>query len=170
MIMIIKERPCRIADFAVLGDHGVKLKENKKRDKYLDLARELKKSVEHESDDYTNCNWCSWYSQQRIGTRTGGLGNNGTGGDHPKYSIVEIGQEYWEESWRLEATCSNSSERPLANTDVKNSQGSECSKLAQKEYKASHDWVGKVIHWEMCKKFKFNHANKWYMHNPASVL
>ena len=33
-----------------------------------------------------------------------------------------------------------------------------------------HDWVGKVIHWEMCKKFKFDHANKWYMHNPAPVL
>ena len=26
---------------------------------------------------------------------------------------------------------------------------SECSKLAQREYKARHDWVGKVIHWEM---------------------
>ena len=47
---------------------------------------------------------------------------------------------------------------------------SECSKLAQKEYKARHDWVGKVIHWEMCKKFKFDHTNKWYMHNPAPVL
>ena len=47
---------------------------------------------------------------------------------------------------------------------------SECSKFAQKEYKARHDWVGKVIHWEMCKKFKFDHASKWYMHNPAPVL
>ena len=37
---------------------------------------------------------------------------------------------------------------------------SECSKLAQKEYKARHDWVGKGIHREMCKKFKFDHANK----------
>ena len=46
---------------------------------------------------------------------------------------------------------------------------SECSKLAQKEYKARHNWLGKVIHWEMCKKFKFDHANKWYMHNLASV-
>ena len=36
---------------------------------------------------------------------------------------------------------------------------SECSKLVQKEYKARHDWVGKVIHWEMCKKFKFDHTN-----------
>ena len=47
---------------------------------------------------------------------------------------------------------------------------SECSKLAQREYKTRHDWVGKVIHWEMCKKFKFDHTNKWYMHNPAPVL
>ena len=23
---------------------------------------------------------------------------------------------------------------------------------------------------EMCKKFKFDHTNKWYMHNPAPVL
>ena len=30
-------------DFAVLGDHRVKLKECEKRDNYLDLARELKK-------------------------------------------------------------------------------------------------------------------------------
>ena len=46
----------------------------------------------------------------------------------------------------------------------------ECSKLAQKEYKTRYDWVGKVIHWEMCKKFKFDYTNKWYMNNPASVL
>ena len=30
-------------DFAVPADHRVKLKESKKRDKYLDLARELRK-------------------------------------------------------------------------------------------------------------------------------
>ena len=47
---------------------------------------------------------------------------------------------------------------------------SECSKLAPKEYKARHDLVGKVIHCEMCKKFKFDHTNKWYMPNPAPVL
>ena len=45
----------------------------------------------------------------------------------------------------------------------------ECSKLAQ-EYKARHDWVDKVIHREMCKKFKFDNTNKWYMHNPEPVL
>ena len=47
---------------------------------------------------------------------------------------------------------------------------SEYSKLAQNEYKTRHDWVGKMIHYEMRKKFKFDHTNKWYMHNPASAL
>ena len=89
---------------------------------------------------------------------------------------------------------SNSIEKPSANSGMKNSKRSnntqqnckcrlcrdrdetinhiisECSKLAQKKYKTRHDWVGKVIHWEMCKKFKFDHTNKWYMHNPATVL
>ena len=46
---------------------------------------------------------------------------------------------------------------------------SECSKLAQKEYKSRLDWVGKVIHWEMCKKFKFDLTNNWYKHNTALV-
>ena len=38
-----KERTCQLVDFAVPADHRVKLKENEKMDKYLDLARELKK-------------------------------------------------------------------------------------------------------------------------------
>ena len=47
---------------------------------------------------------------------------------------------------------------------------SKCSKFAQKEYKTRHDWVGKVIHWEMCNKFRFDQTNKWFMYNPAPVL
>ena len=46
----------------------------------------------------------------------------------------------------------------------------ECSKLAQKEFKNKHDWVGKVIHWELCKKVKFRHTTKWYMQKPETVL
>ena len=30
--------------------------------------------------------------------------------------------------------------------------------------------MGKVIHIERCMKFKFDLTNKWYMHNPTSVL
>ena len=46
----------------------------------------------------------------------------------------------------------------------------ECSKLVQKVYKTRHDWLGKVIHREMRKKFEFDHTRKWYLHNPAPVL
>ena len=42
--------------------------------------------------------------------------------------------------------------------------------MALKEYKTSHDWVGKVRHWKLCRKSKFDHTNKWYMHNRAAVL
>ena len=37
------KRTCRILDFAVPAHHRVKLKESKKKNKYLDLVRELKK-------------------------------------------------------------------------------------------------------------------------------
>ena len=33
-----------------------------------------------------------------------------------------------------------------------------------------HDLVGKVIHGELSKKFKFDHTNKSYMNNQDSVL
>ena len=45
----------------------------------------------------------------------------------------------------------------------------ECCKLVQKEYKTRHDLVEKVIHWELCKKFKFDNTNKWSTHKPKSV-
>ena len=37
---------------------------------------------------------------------------------------------------------------------------SECSKFAQREYKTRNDWMGKVTHWKLCKKLKFDHTNK----------
>ena len=48
-----KKRTYRIVNFAVPADHRVKFEECEKRDKYLNLAKELKKTVKHESDDYT---------------------------------------------------------------------------------------------------------------------
>ena len=47
---------------------------------------------------------------------------------------------------------------------------SECSKLSPREYQSRLNWVGEVIHGELCKKFKFDHTNKWFMQNPESVL
>ena len=48
--------------------------------------------MEHESNVYTNCDWCSWYSQQKIDTMTGGFGKKKTSGDHPNYYIIGNGQ------------------------------------------------------------------------------
>ena len=41
----------------------------------------------------------------------------------------------------------------------------KCSKLAQRENKTRQDWMGKVIHMELCKKLKLDHRNKRYTHN-----
>ena len=46
---------------------------------------------------------------------------------------------------------------------------SKYCKLAQKVYKTRRDSMGKVIHWELCKKLKFDHTSKWYMHNPEYI-
>ena len=44
LIIIIQKKTCKIADFAFSADHRLKLKEGEKKDKYLDLARELTKT------------------------------------------------------------------------------------------------------------------------------
>ena len=90
IIIIIRE----LAELSTLLSRQItewnwkKVKRGKSTKPYLGIE----KTVEHESDDYTNYNWCSWYGHQRIGTRTGRLGTNGTGRDCPNYRIVEIGQ------------------------------------------------------------------------------
>ena len=68
-----KKRTCKIVEFAVPADH---IEVSKMRDKYLDLAWELKKPMEHESD--INCNLCTWDNPQRIGKKgLKGLGISG---------------------------------------------------------------------------------------------
>ena len=112
-------------DFAVPADHRVKLKENEKKDKYLDLAWELKKL---------------WNMKMTfipvvigaLGTVTEGLVKGLE--DLEIRGRVETIQlqhcwdrpEYWEAYWRLAGTCShsNSSEKPSANAGLKNSKRS----------------------------------------------
>ena len=52
-----KKRICIIVNVAVPSDHRIKLKDYEKKDKYLGLARELKKKT-NKGDNYTNCDWC----------------------------------------------------------------------------------------------------------------
>ena len=47
---------------------------------------------------------------------------------------------------------------------------SGCSKLAQKEYKRRHDNLGKIVHWKVARKCNFEARDKWYEHEPESVL
>ena len=80
-----KLRTCKIVDFVVLAAHRIKLKENEK-DEYLTLA------MEREGDNYTNPDWCFWYSHQRIVKGTRGIEVGRTSGDHTNYNIIENGQ------------------------------------------------------------------------------
>ena len=73
--------------FAVPADHKVKTKENRKRDKYLDLARG-QKIMDHDCDGDNNCGWCTRNNPQRIDKGTGRLGCKRTKGDHPDYNII----------------------------------------------------------------------------------
>jgi len=48
---------------------------------------------------------------------------------------------------------------------------SECSQLAQKQYKHwRHDKVAQVLHWQLCKDHGLEHNEKWYEHKPQTVL
>ena len=47
---------------------------------------------------------------------------------------------------------------------------SGCSKLAQKEYKSRHDNLEKIVHWKLACKSNFEGGDKWYEHEPESVL
>ena len=119
-----KKRTSKIVDFAVLADQRIKLKEREKKDKYLDITRELKKLQNMKVTIIP-------VVINAFGTVTKGLSKGLE--DLEVRGRMETIQtttlfrrpEYWEESWRLDETCchSNSNERPSDNTDIKNSQG-----------------------------------------------
>ena len=73
----------------VLADHRIKLIECEKKENNLDLSRE---TMEHESDDCTDCDWCFWHSDRKIIKGLGGFGSWRTSRDHPNDSIIEDGQ------------------------------------------------------------------------------
>ena len=46
---------------------------------------------------------------------------------------------------------------------------SECSKLAQGEYKRRYDDFTRMVHWKLHEKFDLEKPEKWYLHNPQNV-
>ena len=47
---------------------------------------------------------------------------------------------------------------------------SECSKLAQTEYKGRHDNVARYIQWQLCGKCGLERAKRWYEEKPEVVV
>ena len=47
---------------------------------------------------------------------------------------------------------------------------SECTKLAQTEYKKRHDNVARMIHWELCGVNGMDIADKWYEHQHPECV
>ena len=93
--------------------------------KYLNLDRELKKTMEYESDSDTDCCWGTRYSYQRIDKGTEGLGNKRTSGDYPNYSIAAIDQNTEKSPGDLLSL--RIQWRPSSNAGVKNPQ-KQCEK------------------------------------------
>ena len=69
-----KEKRKPTVDFAVSVDHRAKIKENRKRDQYLNLTREQKQNG-HKIDGDTNCYCYAWNYHQRLDMGAGRVGN-----------------------------------------------------------------------------------------------
>ena len=189
-----KKRTCKTVDVDVLAAYRIKVKESEKKDMYLDLAKELKKlwnmkvtiipfvigtfgtvtkgllkgleDLEFRGRVET-IETTALLRTTRILRRilkTWGdllslkiLWKTSTKQHHKDFVKVRIDKKQ------------NSRCRLCGDRDETINHISECRKLAQKEYKTRHDWVGKIISRELRKKVKFDHKNKWYMHNPESV-
>ena len=78
-------------DFAVLVDHKVKIKENKKR-QTLKLCQRTKKVMENESDCNTTDNWYTQNGFQRLGKMVGRAGYQRMNQDNSNYSMIKIDQ------------------------------------------------------------------------------
>ena len=115
-----KKRTCKIVYFAVPADHRIKLKECEKKDKYLDLAWELKQLwnikvtiIPIVIDAFGNVTkgLLKGLENLKVGGRVG----------TSKQKHYWEWPEYKEKCWRLEEICShsNSGEKPSAKTDEK---------------------------------------------------
>ena len=85
-----KKKKLPNSEFSHFGEPQGKTEGKRKQrlvpgDKYL----KTKDTMKHDGD--INSNWRTRFSHWRIDTGTGRLGNERTSGDHPIYSIVDIG-------------------------------------------------------------------------------
>ena len=93
---------------------------------------------------------------QRIDAKTGDLGNKRTCGDHPNYWITEIGQNTEKSPGDLRrlAVTQTPVRIRLLTLVWKTQKWVVTIIIIIVIIKTGHDWVGKMINGEMCKKFK----------------
>ena len=118
--------------------------ENQRKRKERRVPRPRQRPKKSRDGD-TNFSWSTWDGLQRLRKGTERVENRETNRDHPDYSIVEITQNTEKspgDLWILAVTQTLTKDHQLTT----------------------------VIHWELCKKFKFDHTIKWYMHNTESVI
>ena len=130
IIIYKKKRTCKIVDFAVPADHRIKQKECEKKDKYLDLARDLKKL---------------WNMKVTIVPVVIGAFGTITKGLLKGQEDLEVGGRVETIQMtvllrtarilrRVQETCCHSSEKPSADTDVKNSKGVNNTNKVRKHF------------------------------------
>ena len=104
-------------DFVVLADHRVKSNESEKRDKHLDLARELKKTKKKKYKTWRS----RWH--QMINKGNGRLRNKRTSEDHPDNSVIKINRDTEKSPADLKKLVITQiqGENPPTNDDAKNS-------------------------------------------------
>ena len=63
----------------------------------------------------------------------------------------------------------NNNDNNYSNNNINNNNNG-CSKIAKKEYKRRHDNLGKIVHLKLTRKCSFEAGDKWYEHQPESLL
>ena len=146
-------------------DHKVKIKGSKKIAKILGPCQRTKKAEEHEGDGDTNFSWCAWNGHQMLEKRTGISRIQRKNGDHPDYGIVKIDKN-------TEKTCGYSDFREnsqfLLVLKTRKPDNTQQKFNNLNELRSKNDWVGKLIHKELCKRLTFNYDAKWYMHKTRT--
>ena len=118
-----KERTYRVVNFSVLADHKVNLKKGEKKDKYLNLPRESKKTWNINVTVIPTVIVALGTVSKLLAQGMECLKIRDEWKPSKKQHYGDR-PEYWEECRRLEETCchSNSSEKPSANAGVKDSK------------------------------------------------
>ena len=108
------------------------------------------------NNDNNNNNNNTDNNNNRFGSGTEGLGNKKTRGNHQSYSIVDIGQNTEKSPWDLRRLA-------VTQTPVKNLQLTQAWKTLKRDDNNNNNNNNN-------NNDNNNNTNKWYMHNPASVL